>query len=356
MAQIADLRVQTRRTGRKANMQQVAIGIIVSTLALAAAIVSFSPQSGMQSANQKFASHRVPSGFISLGRFQGLAEVSNSSSSTGSSNSSAPEVAAPSPSAESASPSPAAKSSEVKDASTDNSEKNQIQDVEGVAIAASIWAQGHPQQAAMATTLQYIGGFLTLVGVAFVLYSEINTVFFYRDKDAVKAADLQGIHDCLSARYLERELWWGKGLQSQWRVTLSGIGIAGILLGTYLSFSSECPMVAYLQDHYDMSKTTYSGNCPLLAVLLAIANGIGLSCLLTGVSWSCTRLSYSLFLIFVSITEDFVSGSESPAVLITWILIVCAFLAGLWHYIENSESETEESNQGLLGSKPREFC
>ncbi|EKX39051.1 hypothetical protein GUITHDRAFT_143849 [Guillardia theta CCMP2712] len=338
-------------------MQQVAIGILVSTLALAAAIVSFSPDSGSNSQRPKLAGHRAPPGLISLGRFQGLAEVSSSNSSTGSSNSSAPTVAAAAP-AETASPA-AATSSDVKNNSEDDQapkEKTQIQDENGLSIAAGIWAQGHPQGAAMANTLQYVGGFLTLVGVAFLLYSEINTVFFYRDKDAVKAADLQGIHDCLSARYLERELWWGKGLQSQWRVTLSGIGIAGILLGTYLSFSSECPMVAYLQAHYDMSQTTYSGNCPVLAILLAIANGIGLSCLLAGVSWSCTRLTYSLFLIFISVTEDFVSSSDSPAILITWILIVCAFLAGLWHYIENSESESDESNQGLLGSKPREFC
>ena len=58
--------MQTRRTGRKANMQQVAIGILVSTLALAAAIVSFSPDSGSNAQRPKLAGHRAPPGVKSF--------------------------------------------------------------------------------------------------------------------------------------------------------------------------------------------------------------------------------------------------------------------------------------------------
>lgn len=87
---------------------------------------------------------------------------------------------------------------------------------------------------------------------------------------------------------------------------LTGGGMAMLAISIFVSFTSECPMLEKLSDKYDLSKTSSHGNCLLLALLLAVLNATGLSALLAGVCWMCTRPLPGILLIVVSVTADLV--------------------------------------------------
>jgi len=80
---------------------------------------------------------------------------------------------------------------------------------------------------------------------------------------------------------------------------------------------------------YDLSKTSSHGNCLLLACLLAILNATGLSALLSGVVWMCTRPLPGVLLIVISVTADLNNTSDNYFTILTWIGCV-ALAAGAY--------------------------
>ncbi|KAJ1487512.1 hypothetical protein T484DRAFT_1786392 [Baffinella frigidus] len=108
--------------------------------------------------------------------------------------------------------------------------------------------------------------------------------------------------------------------------------------------------VENLKTLYDLSATSYSGNCSLLAVLLAFPNGLGLCALLTGFVWMCTRATPALLLVSVSIAADVVASTNDVFWIAGWF-VYSAIVGGVFVFLTRSAASEDDDEEALLGGK-----
>jgi hypothetical protein len=216
-------------------------------------------------------------------------------------------------------------------------------------VAMQRYYEAHPSAFQWSLWQQVIGGVIGLICCCVLVYSEVNAMLLTRDLDALKAAEL--ISAPKSVELIQRELFWGNGFKAQWRTILTGGALAMCSIAVFVSFSSECPMLEKLAEKYDLSNTQSHGNCLVLAILLAILNATGLSALLAGVVWMCTRPLPGILLIVVSITADMFNTSDDYTPVITWIVCTALAAAAYCYFTMGGEEEEEEKT-----SKAREFA
>ena len=218
-------------------------------------------------------------------------------------------------------------------------------------VAMQRYYEEHPSAFQWSLVQQIIGGAIALIAAGVLVYSEVNAMLLQRDLDALKAAELLAAPK--SIELAQRELWWGNGLKAQWRVLLTGSGLGICFVAVFVAFTSECPMLAKLEEKYDLSHTHSNGNCLILAFLLAILNSTGLCALLAGVTWMCTRPLPGILLILISISADWYNTSDEYMPVLTWIACAAAVCGAYYYFALGDQKEEEEET--LLNKGPREF-
>jgi hypothetical protein len=234
------------------------------------------------------------------------------------------------------------------DAATDAGAKKQLKDDSEVFKAAKEWEASSPEQSHAMYTWEGVGGVVLVVGVVLLLYSEVSAVMLYRELDALRFADLEGAPRSVDLQ--QRELWWGSGWMAKFRGVLSLGGALLAVGGIATAFAAECMEIHALLETYDLSKTSYNGNCTLMAVLLAFPNGLGLCALLTGFVWMCTRATPALLLVSVSIAADVVATTNNVWWIAGWFAYA-GVVAGTFLFLSRGGSTEDDEDDLLLGGE-----
>lgn len=198
----------------------------------------------------------------------------------------------------------------------------------------------------------YIGLILLFLSLSVIIYSEVSTVLYYREMDAIVAAEITSAPPSVELR--KRQFLWGNGWDAHYRPGMTLGGSAVLLLTMIGMFYSQCPMIDQLAEQYDISDTSYNGSCALIALRQAVVTGLGMLFFLIGLTWSCTRFLPAFLLLLLSLGAD-IAGNYSDAIaVLLWILAVVA-AAGLYIWVIRRPEE-EAAPAGKPGSGDgREF-
>lgn len=204
-----------------------------------------------------------------------------------------------------------------------------------------VWMRDHPEEAQTANIIWHIGLVMMLLALVVVIYSEASTMLFYRELDEINAAGITSAPP--TGDFRRREYLWGNGWNAYYRPGMTMGGTAVLVLTMIAMFYSQCPMIDDIARHFDISNTSYSGSCMLVAIKQAVITSLGIVFFLVGIVWCCTRFLPAFLLLLLSVAGDIAGSYDGAVPVLLWI---CAVVGAAGLYLWVLQRPAEEPEEG----------